>query len=124
MKEFSQFEAAYYHMAAGDRRRIEATTGCLLPCTYIEYKLASAKTMKSPWANSATLMAFGNLATTVRREVYVYSILDLVSDFGGSLGLFIGFSFYSLWGTAKDILKLQGTTSCITLTKNRDVNVD
>ena len=50
------------------------------------------------------------MATRVRREVYVYSILDLVSDFGGSLGLFIGFSFFSLWDTAKDVLKLQGAT--------------
>ena len=110
MKEFSQFEAAYYHLAKGDRGRIEATTGCLLPCTYLEYKLVSAKTMKSPWTTPATVMSFGNLATTVRREVYVYSILDLVSDFGGSLGLFVGFSFYSLWDAAKDVLKLQGAT--------------
>ena len=110
MEEFSQAEGLYYHLAAGDRRRIEVVTGCLLPCSYTEYNLVSSRPIKSPWATSATIMFFGNLATRVRKEVYVYSFLDLVSDFGGSLGLFIGFSFFSLWDTAKDILMLQGAT--------------
>ena len=35
-------------------------------------------------------------------QVYSYTFVSLVSDFGGTLGLFIGFSFYALWDFLKD----------------------
>ena len=37
------------------------------------------------------------------REYYSYQFDSLVSDYGGSLGLFIGFSFFALWDIIKDI---------------------
>ena len=48
--------------------------------------------------------SFGSLAITVRREVYIYSFVSLISDFGGSLSLFVGFSFFLVWDIAKDCL--------------------
>ena len=35
--------------------------------------------------------------TTIQSEVYIYPWTSLVAEFGGTLGLFIGFSFMSLW---------------------------
>ena len=32
-----------------------------------------------------------------RKEVEVYPFLSFVSEFGGALGLFLGFSFMMLW---------------------------
>ena len=52
--------------------------------------------------------SFGSLATTVRREVYIYSFVSFVSEFGGSLGLFVGFSFFVFWDIAKDCLVIVG----------------
>ena len=31
-----------------------------------------------------------------------YDFVALVSDFGGALGLFLGFSFFALWDIIKD----------------------
>ena len=35
-------------------------------------------------------------------QVYSYSFVSLVSDVGGTFGLFIGFSFFALWDIFKD----------------------
>ena len=34
----------------------------------------------------------------VLREEEAYSILTFVADFGGILGLFLGFNFFMVWG--------------------------
>ena len=40
---------------------------------------------------------FGSSTVTVLREEEAYSLLSLVSDCGGLLGLFIGFNFLIFW---------------------------
>ena len=36
-------------------------------------------------------------ATKVKEEILIYPLVSFVSDLGGSLGLFVGFSFLNLW---------------------------
>ena len=47
-----------------------------------------------------------NKATQVRKEFYLYPFISLVSDFGDSLGLFVGFSFFGLWDLIQPLLHL------------------
>ena len=35
-------------------------------------------------------------------QVIDYDIVSLVSDIGGTLGLFVGFSFFAFWDILKD----------------------
>ena len=35
--------------------------------------------------------------TTIRTEQLIYPLSSLVAEFGGTLGLFLGFSFITLW---------------------------
>ena len=36
-------------------------------------------------------------------EILAYGIVSFLAEFGGALGLFLGFSFYSLWDLAEPI---------------------
>ena len=42
----------------------------------------------------------------VRREVRHYGLTSLVGDTGGSLGLFLGFSFLTVWDWALAVIEL------------------
>ena len=44
-----------------------------------------------------TVVTYGSLSTTGLREYFIYPFDSIVSDFGGTLGLFVGFSFVMLW---------------------------
>ena len=38
-----------------------------------------------------------------KHQVINYDIVSLVSDIGGTLGLFVGFSFFALWDFLKNL---------------------
>ena len=44
----------------------------------------------------------------VETESLLYSIESLVAEFGGALGLFLGFSFMSLWDGLEVVTKILG----------------
>ena len=48
---------------------------------------------------------FGSSTVTVLQEEEAYSLLSLVSDCGGLLGLFIGFNFLMFWDAVVWALK-------------------
>ena len=102
LAEFEQHDNLYIQLAVKDRANMELTTGCLFPCTYLEYRLG-AKAIKN-FNQFGLMIAYGTVETTVLKEFFVYTFFSLVSDFGGSLGLFIGFSFFALWDIMKDCL--------------------
>ena len=54
------------------------------------------------------MIGLGSVEVTVMKEFFVYTFFSLVSDFGGSLGLFVGFSFFSLWDLVKDCFLFSG----------------
>ena len=37
---------------------------------------------------------FESMSLTIMQEYYIYDTIGFISSFGGTLGLFIGFSFY------------------------------
>ena len=87
-------------------QEIVETTGCRKPCTYTEYKFTSSTPDEDPRStipNDQIFIAFWAVSRTthVEEEVLLYPFLSLVSDFGGSLGLFLGFSFMTLWQEIK-----------------------
>ena len=84
---------------ASDLEDITKLTGCKKPCQYRMYQFVGAE---EPAASpKAGYFAFSLWAvskkTTVRTEQLIYPLSSLVAEFGGTLGLFLGFSFITLW---------------------------
>ena len=87
-----------------DQDYLEARTECLFPCTYDEYKVVS--TDLRDLNSFGMVITYGSLSTTVLREYFIYPFDSLVSDFGGTLGLFVGFSFVMFWDVVQFFITL------------------
>ena len=80
-------------------------TGCLSPCTYKEYEFVNTNlkeyTTVDPIKFPENFIAFClwsvSQNTLVEEESLVYSFESWIAEFGGSLGLFLGFSFMTIW---------------------------
>ena len=80
-------------------------TGCLKPCTYNEYKLTGE--IEHPAKNHPGYIGiwFPGKKVFIEKEVESYSFESLLSDIGGSLGLFLGFSLLMLWDAASTVVQ-------------------
>ena len=77
----------------------EIVVGCKKPCNYHEYKIIGDKAptdlTKEGFLTFALLAVDNNIY--VETEALLYPGTSLVAEIGGTLGLFIGFSFMILW---------------------------
>ena len=93
------------------KNELQSATGCKPMCNYFKYEIMKVETDLSDQRQGRLgfqLILANNEVTTVQ-EVLAYDFLTLVSNFGGSLGLFIGFSFYMLWDLLMDIIHCAST---------------
>ena len=77
-------------------------TGCLLPCTYSEYKLIGNPVVIDQRMFGLQL-SFGKTEAYEEREALVYEFESFVSEGGGALGLFLGVSFLSVWDLMESV---------------------
>ena len=59
-----------------------------------EYHIVGEVHQRSVRPSLSVSFAYADLKVTVAEEELIYSFVSFVSEFGGSLGLFLGFSFY------------------------------
>ena len=102
-QEFGQFEQLYKNLLYAEYDEIVAITGCLQPCNYNEYKFASTSPRLMPKTDpeitNISLLSFwaASSKTHIDEEVLLYPFTSLLAEFGGALGLFLGFSFMAIW---------------------------
>ena len=81
-------------------------TGCKRPCSYKEYKFANTKEF-TQIADPEDQISFCLWAvspfTQVEEEALVYPFESFIAEFGGSLGLFLGVSFMTIWDGMKGV---------------------
>ena len=87
-----------------DLEDITKLTGCMKPCQYKKYQFVGTgeqMPLKSDLYPDSEYYAFSLWAVstkiTIRTEVLIYPPTSFVADFGGTLGLFLGFSFVALF---------------------------
>ena len=87
-------------IAYGELEESVESTGCEKPCMYDEYILDE----EEPYLNTGITwinIQFSNKKFLLVTEVKSYSLLSFLSDIGGSLGMFVGFSFLLVWDVAE-----------------------
>ena len=98
-----------------DNLKNESDSTCLRPCTTVSYKA----TFRKMHHNSRTLsdetneikdwigfgLVYGNVQVTTNHEYYVTNTEALISNIGGFLGLFLGFSCLSIINWILDNVK-------------------
>ena len=96
------FFETYYKLVRADLDQIVKKTGCLSPCSYMEYVLTGEEVYAyenvSNNKEELTLkLDYASTQLTIKEEILVYPIESFLAEIGGSLGMFLGFSLFMLW---------------------------
>ena len=67
MEQYDKFENLSAEVAIGDKNSIERSSGCLYPCSYLEYK-----EVKEQHIAHGVGFYYGSVAVNVKKEVSEY----------------------------------------------------
>ena len=108
MEEIRKLDQEFYQLHSWDQAGVMNYTGCLRPCSYTEYQLAT-KPLKKGSPKTIIRIMMASLDVLRKKEQTIYTFESFVSEFGGALGLFLGFSFMMIWEVLEGIGKRLGT---------------
>ena len=95
----------YIDLGVMDIEDVVNETGCLRPCQYTEYSLPIGAEETPLYNESHLFLMLARKTATKRTEVLLYPGTSFVSELGGALGLFVGFSFWMIWDLAELTIK-------------------
>ena len=81
---------------------------CKKPCSYKEYKFIGERKPTGLHENGTLTFSLWSVTrtTVVETEELFYPWTSLIAEFGGALGLFLGFSFMTLWERMENFCRL------------------
>ena len=112
VKQLQTFLDIYSVRAYASEEQIKERFGCLTPCSYIEYQVSR----RNDWAflikyffqiaeqplyfqwnrkedHIEVYIMFSRSTISVEKEIDAYSFSSFIADYGGLLGLFVGYNF-------------------------------
>ena len=105
MEQLTKFEKKFYELSGLEQKKIQNQTGCLLPCRYNEYKIVDVP-IPIGVDNLSIQLLLATTTVLVKTEELFYPFESFLAEFGGALGLFLGFSFMMAWDVFQTVLKL------------------
>ena len=86
-------------LAVTESEEIGHMTGCKKPCKYKKYNFLGDPTSHSAYKSDHFVFSLWAVSykTNVETEKLIYPSSSLVAEFGGTLSLFLGVSFISIW---------------------------
>ena len=72
---------------------VTAESGCKVPCSYYSYTKTQLAYQPDNMGEVGIILGFSSNRLTIKDEKLVYPLESFIAEFGGSLGLFLGFSF-------------------------------
>ena len=91
----------HHQLYLSESDAIEEMVGCKKPCNYNEFKFVYSSPEVSTSMKNTVAFAAATRKTQVEEEVLRYPFDSFVAEFGGALGLFLGFSFMTIWQEIK-----------------------
>ena len=105
-EEIYEYFKLYLDLSILEQEDVIKTTGCQLPCKYMEYVDVGQKNWEFETENNSLVYGFTFATTqvTIEEEIYFYPFDSFLAEFGGALGMFLGFSFFMVWDFIKWVL--------------------
>ena len=106
---FRTFKKIYIKLEEAPLTEIVKMTGCYQPCNFKEYQFVNTNLkefslVEYPENQVAICLWAVSKYTQAEEEILVYPFQSLIAEFGGCLGLFLGFSFMALWDGLKSLV--------------------
>ena len=112
LEKIQILEKMFQSNSEGYLEQVVDNTKCMPPCLFNEYKLGLEPDKwdsKAISKNKIFKLKFTDNKTIIEKEIESYSFVSLVSDIGGALGLFLGFSFVMVWDEAEALIRKMRT---------------
>ena len=108
LEELKKLESLENKLIFSGAAQIENLTSCQQNCNYYSYKKVEVTfSTEEAMIRSGEVWVNIMLASSkikVKEEILIYDIESLVSDIGGALGLFLGFSVIMIWDWIQNII--------------------
>ena len=94
-----EYDLMFGKLSVVELEVIRNMTGCKKPCKYKKYNFLVDPTSNSAYKSDHFVFSLLAVSykTNVETEKLIYPSSSLVAEFGGTLSLFLGVSFISIW---------------------------
>ena len=102
--QFQRFEIEYDKLSRMPRGDLVEYTGCERPCHYREFQTIRDSITVHGTGNGIVFF-YPDTEIIVDIEQEIYPFTSFIAEFGGALGLFLGFSFLMIWDLVMEIFE-------------------